>query len=78
MCVQLTRDINSVVTTWQSQPISKFSRHCNEFMSVWSMFPCNTLTLGKFEKNIHTDVSSSKNSQFAMSTEIKVSSWFTG
>ena len=31
---------------WQSNtPISKLCRPCNEFTSVWSMFPCNTITL---------------------------------
>ena len=33
-----------VVITWQSNPpISQFISPCNECMSVWSMFPCNTV-----------------------------------
>jgi len=36
-----TRDIYSIVTTRQSNPpISKCSRPCNQFTSVWSMFQC--------------------------------------
>ena len=39
----MTQDIYFVVITRQSNsPISKFSRLCNEFTSVWSMLPCNT------------------------------------
>ena len=42
----MTRDIYSVVITLQSNPpISQFSRQCNKFMSVWSMFSCNTTTV---------------------------------
>jgi len=38
-----TTYIFSVLKTQQfNPPISKFSRPCNEFRSVWSMFPCNT------------------------------------
>jgi len=45
MCIQLTHVSYSVVITWQSNPpISKSSRPCNEFKSVWSMFLCNTNT----------------------------------
>ena len=41
-----TRDRYSCVTTLHSNPpISKCNRRCNEFTSVWSMFPCNTLEL---------------------------------
>ena len=40
--IGVTRDIYSVVITLQSNPpVSKFSSLCNEFSSVWSMFPCN-------------------------------------
>jgi len=40
MCIQLTRDLYSVVLTRQSNPpISKFS---SPFTSVWLMFPYNT------------------------------------
>jgi len=43
MGIQWTRVLYSVVITWQSiPPISKLSRPCNEFTSVWSMFKCNT------------------------------------
>ena len=42
MCIQRTCVIYFVVITRQSKPpISKCSRQCNEFTSVWSMFPCN-------------------------------------
>jgi len=38
----MTQGIYSVVITHQSNPpVSKFSSLCNEFSSVWSMFPCN-------------------------------------
>ena len=44
MCIQRTRVLYSVVITRQSNPpISEFNSLCNEFTSVWSMFPCNTL-----------------------------------
>ena len=44
MCILwIIQDIYSVVITWQpNPPISQFSRLCNKFTSVWSMFPCNT------------------------------------
>ena len=29
-------------TRQSNRPVSKFNRPYNEFMSVWSMFPCNT------------------------------------
>jgi len=39
MCTQWTLARNSVVTTRQSNsPISKFSRMCHAFTSVWSVF----------------------------------------
>jgi len=42
----MTRDINSVLTvliTRNSNPsYSKFSRSCNNFTSIWSMFTCKT------------------------------------
>ena len=42
-CVYNGHKIYSAVITRQSNPpISKFSRPCNEIMSVWSMFLCNT------------------------------------
>ena len=42
MCIQWALAIDSVVITRQSNPpISKFNKLCNEFMSVWLMFPCN-------------------------------------
>jgi len=31
-----------VITQQSNPPISQFSRPYNEFMSFWSMFPCNT------------------------------------
>jgi len=42
----VSQDIYFVVITRQSNPqsnppISKFNRPCNEFTSVWWMFPCN-------------------------------------
>jgi len=44
MFIQWQKDIYSVVITKQSNPpISKFSRLCNEFMSLWSMFLCSRL-----------------------------------
>ena len=33
---------SAVITRQSNPPISKFSRPCNEIMSVWSMFLCNT------------------------------------
>jgi len=40
MFYQWTRVIYSVVITRQANPpILRFSRLCNEFMCVWSMFP---------------------------------------
>ena len=37
-----------VVITWQSNPhISQFNSTCNEFMSVWTMFVYNTLTINQ-------------------------------
>ena len=42
MCIQWTRVLYSVVITWYANPlISQFNRPCNEFTSVWSMFPYN-------------------------------------
>ena len=42
MYIQWIRVLNSIVITQQSNPpISQFNNPCNEFMSVWSMFPCN-------------------------------------
>jgi len=36
----------SVVITRQSyQPVSQFNRLCYEFMSVWSMFPCDRMCI---------------------------------
>ena len=55
MCMQWTRVLYSVVITWQSDPpIPQFSRLCNEFslMSVWSIFPCNTLPSEMQDKQI--------------------------
>jgi len=44
MCIQWTRVLYSVVITRPPYPpISQFSRPCNEFTSVWSMFPCNKI-----------------------------------
>jgi len=38
----MKQDIYTGVITRQANPtISKFSRPCNEFMSVWTMFPYN-------------------------------------
>jgi len=43
MFIQWTRVIYSVVISQQSNPpITQFSRQCNEFTSVWSMFSYNT------------------------------------
>ena len=43
MCIQLTSVLYSVVITPQSNPpFSEFNRPCNEFLSVWSVFPNNT------------------------------------
>jgi len=36
-----TRYILNVITQQSNPSISKFSRLCNEFTSVWSMFPYN-------------------------------------
>ena len=55
MCIQWTCVLYSVVITLQSNPpISEVSRTCNEFTSVWSMFPCNKKKEKerKYENNI--------------------------
>ena len=42
MCIQWSHVIYSVVITQQSNPpISQFSRPCDKFTSVWSMFVYN-------------------------------------
>ena len=46
MCIQWTRVLYSGVLTRHSNPsISKFSRPCNEFTSVWSLFVYNTMNV---------------------------------
>jgi len=44
-----------VITRQSNPPISKFSRTCNEFTNVWSMFPYNTniSTANYCETSIH-------------------------
>ena len=44
MCIQWTRVPYAVVITWHSNlPIPQFSRQCNYFTSVWSMFVYNNI-----------------------------------
>ena len=66
-CIQWARVLYSVAITRQpNPPISQFNSPCNEFTSVWSMFPYNKTYFYKqtrqFKYNLPTGVQVNKSS----------------